>query len=171
MVVMEIGYDDDVDEDLRDLLMERVGEFVDEDTDEVVDAVLLWWRDGDGDLVDTAGRRVEPARRQRRGVAADAEGGPRRARRAERDHRVRADRRPAADLDDERGQGLGRRPPRRTPGGAEEALTAHCPTGSAVGKLRRCRVSDHARNRVMVASSAVVRMRGEPADARPGHWR
>jgi Protein of unknown function (DUF3052) len=26
---------------------------VDEDTDEVVDAVLLWWRDGDGDLVDT----------------------------------------------------------------------------------------------------------------------
>src|SRR5262249_16708643 len=28
-------------------------EFVDEDTDEVVDTVLLWWRDGDGDLVDT----------------------------------------------------------------------------------------------------------------------
>src|SRR5712675_337124 len=43
MVVMEIGYDDDVDEDLRDLLMEKVGEFVDEDTDEVVDTVLLWW--------------------------------------------------------------------------------------------------------------------------------
>jgi hypothetical protein len=38
MVVMEIGYDDDVDEDLRDLLMDRVGDFVDEDTDEVVDA-------------------------------------------------------------------------------------------------------------------------------------
>jgi hypothetical protein len=52
-VVMEIGYDDDVDEDLRDLLMERVGDFVDEDTDEVVDTVLLWWREGDGDLVDT----------------------------------------------------------------------------------------------------------------------
>ena len=30
-----------------------MGELVDEDTDEVVDAVLLWWRDGDGDLVDT----------------------------------------------------------------------------------------------------------------------
>ena len=28
MVVMEIGYDDDVDEDLRDLLMDRVGDFV-----------------------------------------------------------------------------------------------------------------------------------------------
>ncbi|EUA65775.1 hypothetical protein I553_8057 [Mycobacterium xenopi 4042] len=26
---------------------------LDEDTDEVVDVVLLWWREGDGDLVDT----------------------------------------------------------------------------------------------------------------------
>src|SRR5687768_3358620 len=50
MVVMEMGYDDDVDEDLRDALTERCGELVDEDTDEVVDAVLLWYRDGDGDL-------------------------------------------------------------------------------------------------------------------------
>ena len=50
MVVMEMGYDDDVDEDLRDGLTERCGELVDEDTDEVVDAVLLWYRDGDGDL-------------------------------------------------------------------------------------------------------------------------
>jgi hypothetical protein len=53
MVVMEIGYDDDVDEELRETVMDRVGDLVDEDTDEVVDAVLLWWRDGDGDLVDT----------------------------------------------------------------------------------------------------------------------
>src|SRR5947207_2231729 len=53
MVVMEMGYDDDVDEDLRDTLIDRCGELVDEDTDEVVDVVLLWWRDGDGDLVDT----------------------------------------------------------------------------------------------------------------------
>ena len=52
-VVQEIGYDDDVDEDLRDALIDRCGELVDEDTDEVVDVVLLWWRDGDGDLVDT----------------------------------------------------------------------------------------------------------------------
>jgi Protein of unknown function (DUF3052) len=53
MVVMEMGYDDDVDEDLRDALIDRCGEeFVDEDTDEVVDVVLLWWRDDDGDLVD-----------------------------------------------------------------------------------------------------------------------
>ncbi|NJP32947.1 DUF3052 domain-containing protein [Micromonospora thermarum] len=50
MVVMEMGYDDDVDQDLRDALTDRVGELVDEDTDEVVDAVLVWYRDGDGDL-------------------------------------------------------------------------------------------------------------------------
>jgi hypothetical protein len=60
MVVMEVGFDDDVDEDLRDLLLERVGEFVDEDTDEVVDCVLMWWRDGDGDLVDTLIQVLSP---------------------------------------------------------------------------------------------------------------
>ncbi|MBT8224733.1 MAG: DUF3052 domain-containing protein [Dactylosporangium sp.] len=53
MVVMEMGYDQDVDEDLRDVLIDRCGELVEEDTDEVVDVVLLWWRDGDGDLVET----------------------------------------------------------------------------------------------------------------------
>lgn len=52
MVVMEMGYDDDVDHELREALIDRCGELVDEDTDEVVDAVLLWYRDGDGDLVD-----------------------------------------------------------------------------------------------------------------------
>jgi hypothetical protein len=52
MVVMEMGYDDDVDQDFRDQLIDRCGELVDEDTDEVVDAVLLWYRDGDGDFVD-----------------------------------------------------------------------------------------------------------------------
>src|SRR2546423_10389305 len=60
MVVMEMGYDDDVDEDLRDALIDRCGELVDEDTDEVVDVVLLWWRDGDGDLVDTLVDAIAP---------------------------------------------------------------------------------------------------------------
>jgi hypothetical protein len=60
MVVMEIGYDEDVDEDLRDVLMDRVGDFVEEGTDEVVDVVLLWWRDGDGDLVDTLVDALSP---------------------------------------------------------------------------------------------------------------
>ena len=52
-VVQEIGYDDDCDEQLRDEIdgLENV-ELVDEDYDDVVDVVLLWWRDGDGDLVE-----------------------------------------------------------------------------------------------------------------------
>ena len=53
MVVMEMGYDEDVDQDLRDALIDRCGDLVDEETDEVVDVVLLWWRDDDGDLVET----------------------------------------------------------------------------------------------------------------------
>lgn len=52
MVVMEVGYDEDVDAELRDVVIDRCGELVDEDTDEVVDVVLLWWREDDGDLVD-----------------------------------------------------------------------------------------------------------------------
>jgi len=60
MVVMELGYDEDVDEELRDVLMDRAGDFVDEDTDEVVDVILLWWRDGDGDLVETLIEALSP---------------------------------------------------------------------------------------------------------------
>ncbi len=53
MVVQELGWDDDVDDDLRAVVEQVSGaEMVDEDSDEVVDVVLLWWRDGDGDLVD-----------------------------------------------------------------------------------------------------------------------
>lgn len=51
--VQEIGYDDDVDEALRTGIEAVIeGELVDEDFDEVVDVVLMWWRDDDGDLVD-----------------------------------------------------------------------------------------------------------------------
>jgi hypothetical protein len=51
--VQEIGYDDDCDQELRDSVVAATGnELVDEDYDDVVDVVLLWWRDGDGDLVD-----------------------------------------------------------------------------------------------------------------------
>lgn len=53
MVVQEIGWDDDVDDDVRAAIEERTGgELLDEDAQEVVDVVLLWWRDGDGDLGD-----------------------------------------------------------------------------------------------------------------------
>lgn len=50
-IVQEIGYDDDCDEDLRRSIVELTGtELVDEDYDGVVDVVLLWWREDDGDL-------------------------------------------------------------------------------------------------------------------------
>ena len=53
MVVQELGWDEDADEDLRDAVIEASGsEMVDEDTDEVADVVLLWWREDDGDLFD-----------------------------------------------------------------------------------------------------------------------
>jgi hypothetical protein len=52
-VVQEIGYDDDVDEDLRHAIVEVTGnEMVGDDYDDVVDTAVLWWREDDGDLVD-----------------------------------------------------------------------------------------------------------------------
>ncbi len=50
-VVQEIGYDTDVDDSITDAI-ESVGQLVNEDYNDVVDAVLLWWRNEDGDLVD-----------------------------------------------------------------------------------------------------------------------
>ncbi|MGW0036191.1 DUF3052 domain-containing protein [Gordonia sp. NPDC003376] len=53
MVVQELGWDEDTDDDLRVDIEDTIdAEMVDEDADDVVDVVLLWWRDGDGDLVD-----------------------------------------------------------------------------------------------------------------------
>ncbi len=53
MVVMEMGYDEDVDNELREALADAAeSDLVDEDTDEVVDVVLVWYREDDGDLVD-----------------------------------------------------------------------------------------------------------------------
>jgi Protein of unknown function (DUF3052) len=61
MIVMESGYDDDVDEQLRDDIAEHTGEeLLDDGTDEVVDVVLLWFRDGDGDLADTLVDLIAP---------------------------------------------------------------------------------------------------------------
>lgn len=52
-VVLELGYDEDVDDDLRVRIEDVLqGALEDEDFDDVVDAVLVWWRDGDGDLTD-----------------------------------------------------------------------------------------------------------------------
>lgn len=52
-VVGELGWDEDADDDVRAAVEERCGgELVDEDSDEVLDVILLWWRENDGDLVD-----------------------------------------------------------------------------------------------------------------------
>ncbi|NBE99500.1 DUF3052 family protein [Nonomuraea sp. KC401] len=52
-VVQEIGWDEDVDDELRDSIEDLTGnELLDEESDDVVDVALLWWRDGDGDLFD-----------------------------------------------------------------------------------------------------------------------
>ena len=51
-VVQELGWDTDVDDELREAVMDAVdGDLVDE-TLEAVDVVLLWWRDEDGDVGD-----------------------------------------------------------------------------------------------------------------------
>jgi hypothetical protein len=61
MIVMESGYDEDVDEELREDIAELIGEdLVDEDTDEVVDVALIWYRDGDDDLADVLVDAIAP---------------------------------------------------------------------------------------------------------------
>ena len=53
MVVQELGWDNDTDDDLRVAIEDAIdGDMVDGDYGNVVDAVVLWWRDDDGDLVD-----------------------------------------------------------------------------------------------------------------------
>lgn len=52
-VVQELGWAEDCDDELRAAVEQLVGsELVDEYYEEVVDVVLLWWREDDGDLVD-----------------------------------------------------------------------------------------------------------------------
>ena len=52
LVVQELGWDTDADDDVRVMIEDAIdGEMV-EDAMEAVDLVLLWWRDEDGDLVD-----------------------------------------------------------------------------------------------------------------------
>ena len=54
MVVQELGWDDDSDDDLRVAIEDTIdADMVDGDYGNVVDAVLLWWRADDGDLVDS----------------------------------------------------------------------------------------------------------------------
>jgi hypothetical protein len=53
MVVQELGWDEDVDDGLRAEIEDTIdADMVDGDYGNVVDSVVLWWRDDDGDLVD-----------------------------------------------------------------------------------------------------------------------
>ena len=52
-LILEIGHGSDCDENLRQQIVEIVGEpFIQNDTNEVVDCVLIWFREDDGDLTD-----------------------------------------------------------------------------------------------------------------------
>ncbi len=52
-VVQELGWDEDCDDDLRAEIEDVTGsELLDAGIGEVADLVVLWWRQGDGDLVD-----------------------------------------------------------------------------------------------------------------------
>ncbi|HXH77548.1 DUF3052 domain-containing protein [Nocardioides sp.] len=53
MVIQELGWDNDTDDELRVAIEDTIdADMVDGDYGNVVDAIILWWRDGDGDLVD-----------------------------------------------------------------------------------------------------------------------
>ncbi|MDF9715827.1 DUF3052 domain-containing protein [Nocardioides sp. ChNu-153] len=53
MTIQELGWDEDCDDDLRAAIEEEIdADLVEEADGAVVDAVLLWWRADDGDLVD-----------------------------------------------------------------------------------------------------------------------
>ncbi|WP_329390272.1 DUF3052 domain-containing protein [Streptomyces sp. NBC_01351] len=53
MVVQELGYEDDAEQELRGAIKDLTGtELVGEEYDDVVDAVIVWFRDEDGDLAD-----------------------------------------------------------------------------------------------------------------------
>ena len=52
-LILEVGYGPDCDDVLRREISKITGtELIEGETTEVVDAVILWWREGDGDLVD-----------------------------------------------------------------------------------------------------------------------
>ena len=53
-LILEVGFDQsDCDQIIRDAINTKTGnKFLDATSQQVVDAVILWWRDGDGDLVD-----------------------------------------------------------------------------------------------------------------------
>ena len=59
--VQEVGWDDDCDSAISEAVEDAIGaDLLDEDSYELCDVVLLWWRDDDGDLVDELVDAVRP---------------------------------------------------------------------------------------------------------------
>lgn len=53
LTIQELGWGEDADSGISEAMEDLIGtELLDEDTDEVCDVVLLWWREDDGDLGD-----------------------------------------------------------------------------------------------------------------------
>lgn len=52
-LVLEIGRGPDADQQLRTAITTATGtSLIEDETEEVVDAVIIWWREGDGELED-----------------------------------------------------------------------------------------------------------------------
>lgn len=59
--VQQLGWDEDCDQDLTDAVVAVAGtDLVDADYQDVVDVVLLWYREDDDDLVDTLVDAIGP---------------------------------------------------------------------------------------------------------------
>lgn len=59
--VQEVGWDEDCDSAISEAIEDVIGEeLLDEETDEICDTVLLWWREEDGDLVDGLVDAIRP---------------------------------------------------------------------------------------------------------------
>ena len=52
LAVQELGWGDDVDDALREQVMDAIDADLLYEATEAVDVVLLWWRDSDGDVAD-----------------------------------------------------------------------------------------------------------------------
>ncbi|NWN89615.1 MAG: DUF3052 domain-containing protein [Micrococcaceae bacterium] len=59
-VIQELGWDEDIDFEFRNGLEDALGEeFLTEEDQEPVDAVLLWWREDDGDITELTDALVD----------------------------------------------------------------------------------------------------------------
>ncbi|APT92148.1 hypothetical protein CPHO_03770 [Corynebacterium phocae] len=60
-IVLEQGWDEDCEAAISESIEDVLGDdFLEEETDDLVDVVLLWWRESDGDLVDGLVDAVRP---------------------------------------------------------------------------------------------------------------